>query len=133
MPLGILKTVGHGGPHRTEQKNGSLAGWRHSLLLRSDGTATTLREQKGTSLRDSAQSHVRIPVLPANRVYTDLAAGQFHGVFLRDDGVVVSCGRNDAGQCDLPQVGQFTQVAAGYRHTVALRRDGTAVAVGDNR
>ena len=104
------------------------------MLLRSDGTATTLREQKGTSLRDSAQSHVRIPVLPANRVYTDLAAGHSHGVFLRDDGVAVTCGRNDAGQCDIPQVGDLvTQVAAGYYHTVVLRRDGTAVAVGDNR
>ncbi|CAK0804897.1 unnamed protein product [Prorocentrum cordatum] len=64
-----------------------------------------------------------------------VAAGDSHTILLRSDGTAVSCGRNQAGQRDIPVLGdgmRYTQVSAGLLHTVLLRSDGTAVACGDN-
>ncbi|CAK0817988.1 unnamed protein product [Prorocentrum cordatum] len=64
-----------------------------------------------------------------------LAAGIYHTVLLRSDGIAAACGWNLAGQCDLPALPAgltYTQVAAGGCHAVLLRSDGTAAACGDN-
>ncbi|CAK0799045.1 unnamed protein product [Prorocentrum cordatum] len=103
------------------------AGERHTVLLRSDGTAVAC-----------GGNHVGqcdLPALPAGLTYMQVAAGQWHTVLLRSDGTAVACGGNHVGQCDLqalPAGLTYTQVAAGERHTVLLRSDGTAVDCGWN-
>ncbi|CAK0870814.1 unnamed protein product [Prorocentrum cordatum] len=104
------------------------AGARHTVLLRSDGTAVACgRSDEGQCV---------LPGLAAGRAYTQAAAGQDHTVLLRSDGRAVACGLHGEGQCDLPPLGAelaYAGVAAGARHTVLLRSDGTAVVCGRNR
>lgn len=62
-----------------------------------------------------------------------IAAGAFHSVALRDDGVVFAWGENDYGQTNVPPgLSNVVAIAAGNYHNVALRSDGTVVAWGDN-
>ncbi|CAK0799049.1 unnamed protein product [Prorocentrum cordatum] len=70
------------------------AGERHTVLLRSDGTAVDC------GWNDVGQCD--LPALPAGLTYTQVAAGVWHTVLLRSDGTAVACGVNDGGQCDLP-------------------------------
>ncbi len=63
------------------------------------------------------------------------AAGKEHTVLLQENGRVISCGRNDFGQCRIPLPSQgivYTQASAGDSHTALLRNDGQAVAFGKN-
>ena len=70
-------------------------------------------------------------------LYTQLSVGgsfACHTVLLRSDGCAVACGRNDAGQCNMPELEKgesYTQVSAGGFYTVLLRSNGTAVACGN--
>mmetsp|Transcript_32939 Transcript_32939/g.71036 ORF Transcript_32939/g.71036 Transcript_32939/m.71036 type:complete len:263 (-) Transcript_32939:16-804(-) len=64
-----------------------------------------------------------------------VSSGPGHTVLLRGDGNAVACGRNDFGQCTIPQLDDgisYTQVSARAMHTVLLRSDGRAVACGQN-
>ncbi|CAK0800355.1 unnamed protein product, partial [Prorocentrum cordatum] len=70
------------------------AGGRHTVLLRSDGTAV--------ACGDNDDGQCVLPALPAGLTYTQVAAGGRHAVLLRSDGTAVACGWNDDGQCDLP-------------------------------
>ncbi|CAK0907181.1 unnamed protein product, partial [Prorocentrum cordatum] len=99
------------------------AGGRHTVLLRSDGTAVAC------GYNDEGQCD--IPALVGDVTYTQVAAGGRHTVLLRSDGTAMACGYNDEGQCDIPALVRdvtYSQVAAGAGHTVLLRSDGTAVA-----
>eukprot|EP00435_Cladocopium_sp_Y103_P059634 s31_g21.t1 len=87
------------------------AGFRHTVLLRSDGNAVAC----GRNL----DGQCTIPPLDDGMSYTQVSAGLMHTVLLRSDGTAVACGHN-------------LQVSAGLRHTVLLRSDGTAVAGGEN-
>ena len=63
------------------------------------------------------------------------AAGIFHTLLLRSDGMSVAFGENVCGQCNIPILEKgvtYIQVAAGGYHTILLRSDGTCVACGDN-
>ena len=58
-----------------------------------------------------------------------------HTVLLRNDGTVVSGGRNEAGQRNIPPLEdgfRYIQASAGAAHTVLLRSDGHAVSCGRN-
>ena len=69
-------------------------------------------------------------VEPGTR-FTKLAAGGLHSLALKQDGTVVACGWNYAGQAIVP--GDLTNVmavAAGYQHSLALKSDGTVVGWG---
>ena len=69
--------------------------------------------------------------LSVSPTYTQVAAGEGHTVLLRSDVVVVACGRNDFGQCNIPALDRdltYTQVAARNWQTVLLRSNGTVVA-----
>ena len=58
-----------------------------------------------------------------------------HAVLLADDGTAHATGRNDVGQCNLPDLEEnvkVSEVAAGRMHSALLRSNGTAAACGSN-
>jgi hypothetical protein len=62
-----------------------------------------------------------------------IAAGSFHNLALRSDGIVVAWGTNYHGQCDVPtDLSGVVAIAAGDAHSLALKSDGTVVAWGEN-
>jgi hypothetical protein len=78
---------------------------------------------------------------------TDIAAGDYHSLAVREEGTVYSWGVNDHGQLGLgdhgddttrlvptevPGVNEVVAVAAGPRHSFVLCRDGTVMACGWN-
>lgn len=57
-----------------------------------------------------------------------IAAGEMHGLALREDGTVVAWGYNGSGQCTVPaNLRDVVAIAAGSSHSLALRADGTVV------
>jgi len=55
-----------------------------------------------------------------------VAAGYYHSVALRGNGLVVAWGSNGKGQTSVPgDLSEVVAIAAGGYHSVALRRDGT--------
>lgn len=96
-------------------------GEKHSVVLYSDGTVTTIGDdtygQRGTSgWRDIVQ----------------ISTFSNHTLGLRLDGTVVAAGANKEGQCDVLGWSDIVAVAAGSRHSVGVKRDGTVVATGSN-
>ncbi len=64
---------------------------------------------------------------------TSIAAGLFHAVALKSDGMVVAWGDNGDGQTTIPKgLTNVVAIAAGVTHTVALKSDGTVTAWGRN-
>ncbi|CAK0819108.1 unnamed protein product [Prorocentrum cordatum] len=72
----------------------AAAGSRHTVLLRSDGSAV--------ACGGNEDGQCDLPALTGALAYTQVAAGEWHTVLLRSDGSAVACGGNDDGQCDLP-------------------------------
>ena len=107
------------------------AGFAHTVLLRSDGSAV--------AIRSNGDGQCNIPTLDEGSTYTHIAAGGAHTLLLRSDGRAVAVGRNRDGQCDIPHLDEgmtYTQISAGcdhLDHPVLLRSDGSAVAIGRNR
>ena len=96
-------------------------GEKHSVILYSDGTVTTIGDdtygQRSTSgWRDIVQ----------------ISTFSNHTLGLKLDGTVVAAGANKEGQCDVSGWTDIIAVAAGSRHSVGVKRDGTVVAVGSN-
>lgn len=96
-------------------------GEKHSVILYSDGTVTTIGNdtyaQRSTSgWRDIIQ----------------ISTFSNHTLGLKEDGTVVAAGSNYQGQCDVSAWKDIICVAAGTQHSVGLKRDGTVVAVGAN-
>ncbi|CAK0814469.1 unnamed protein product [Prorocentrum cordatum] len=103
------------------------AGYLHTALLRSDGTAVASGANRA--------GQCNVPALDGGLSYTQVAAGREHTALLRSDGTAVAFGGNRSGQCNVPALDgglSYTQVAAGREHTALLRSDGTAVAFGLN-
>ena len=74
---------------------------------------------------------IRMPqnLLPVKAI----AAGADFSVALQTSGRVAAWGLDDAGQCQVPQVGvSIVQIAAGQRHVVARLEDGRVIAWGDS-
>ena len=96
-------------------------GEKHSVILYSDGTVTTIGDdtygQRSTSgWRDIVQ----------------ISTFSNHTLGLKLDGTVVATGANKEGQCDVSGWTDIIAVAAGSRHSVGVKRDGTVVAAGSN-
>ncbi|KFY86096.1 hypothetical protein V500_07865 [Pseudogymnoascus sp. VKM F-4518 (FW-2643)] len=87
--------------------------------------------ESGSSLFLGAEKwDVKPPPTADIRGWKDVGAGWGNIVVLKDDGEVVSWGRNDHGQCapaDLPVV---DKIAVGSEHTLALTREGDVLAWG---
>ncbi|MFJ8013799.1 hypothetical protein [Streptomyces sp. NPDC096339] len=127
----------------------------HSLALRADGTViawgNNTSGQLGDGTRAARATPVRVcapgEVPPCENFLTNItavAAGAFHSLALRADGLVFAWGENFAGQLGdgthnpsntpIPVGGldNITAIAAGALHSLALRTDGTAHAWGGN-
>lgn len=63
-----------------------------------------------------------------------IAAGQVHGVALKNDGTLGAWGDNRYGQATVPSgLNSVMAIGAGGYHSMAVRSDGSIVAWGDNR
>ena len=104
------------------KKSAVAASSRHTVLLRSDGSAI--------ACGDNFDRRCDIPALPEAFIYTKVAAGSRHTVLLRPDGSAIACGDNDSGQCNIPALPgalTYTKIAAGAAHKVLLRSDCSAI------
>ena len=103
------------------------AGGRHTVLLRSDGSAV--------ACGSNDEGQCIIPLLDEGLFYTQVSAGRQHTVLLRSDGQAVAFGCQVFGRCSIPPLDEgisYIQVSAGSSHTVLLRSDGRVVACGSN-
>jgi len=131
------------------------AGYFHSLVLCSDGTAAAWGSDGYGELGNISNTYSTSPVLVtqsgvlAGKTMVSVAAGTFHSLALCSDGTVSAWGWNANGQLgnnsltnsnvpvSVTQSGVLVgktvvSVAAGYDHSLALCSDGTVVAWGDN-
>ena len=119
-----------------------------SLALMRDGSVFAWGDQQNGTLGNgnNAASSTRIPTRALNlAAITRVAAGDAHGMALRNDGQVFIWGANGSGRLGLGQDGGafatpvalpglagITAIAAGERFSMALRADGTLFTWGDN-
>lgn len=62
-----------------------------------------------------------------------MAGGDYHSLAVRANGTVAAWGRNNYGQCTVPEPNEdFVAVAAGEEHSLGVKSDGTIVAWGRN-
>jgi alpha-tubulin suppressor-like RCC1 family protein len=121
-------------------------GQYHSIFLKSDGTVWTCGASSHGQLGIGSNNS---PISTAVQIsgltgITAVEAGEFHSVFLKNDGTVWTCGDNSYGQLgdgteterSTPvQVSGFsviTAIAAGTTHTLFTKNDNTAWGVGSN-
>ena len=124
------------------------AGGSHTLLLTSEGQVWACGNntygQLGLGFVSNSSTYTFTKASISN--VKAIAAGSYHSVVLRDDGIL-ACGQNsdyqlgDNIQCltpdgkfyqTLPTYSDYTAITAGGSHTVALRKDGTVWACGNN-
>ena len=85
---------------------------------------------------------VTVPEFISSGKFVQVAAGSYHSLALRDDGVLFSTGLNDRGQLGTGSQVSHTawkrvltdvkQISAGERHSLALLSDGAVYATGYN-
>ena len=121
-------------------------GYRHSLVLKSDGTVWAWGGNERGQLGNGTNtgSAALVPVTGLTGV-TAIATTDLHNLALKTDGTVWAWGNNDAGQLgngtntesNVPvQVNGLTAVmalVAGADHSIALKTDGTVWAWGGNQ
>lgn len=157
FPTGTIRdcttsTCGAGIVHATSAvsaaKSVESGGVFHSIAVLPDGTVTAWGFNGNGQLGGGepfgvvrAAPGTPIPALPHIR---DAAAGGFHNVVARRDGIVMTWGYNGFGQLGngtntdsgvpVPVAGltDVIAVAAGQHHTLALKADGTVFAWGYN-
>jgi alpha-tubulin suppressor-like RCC1 family protein len=123
------------------------AGYSHSLFLKSDGTiyacGYNLRGELGNGT--TTQSNYAILINNSNLTnIVQVSAGFYHSLFIKSNGTVLSCGRNDNGQLGdntitqrlspvlITSLTNIIQVSAGYLHSIFLKSDGTVLSCGLN-
>ena len=63
--------------------------------------------------------------------FKTIAVGSYHSMALKSDGTVVAWGRNNNGQCNVPDgLNNVVAIAAGDDQSMALKSDGTVVTWG---
>ncbi|CAK0830942.1 unnamed protein product, partial [Prorocentrum cordatum] len=111
------------GAHFTGVVDFLIAAWGDAIGILRDGILQIIHPQ-GEEICEWEVHRTIVQISTSN-----------HVVLLGDDGTAHALGRNDAGQCDLPDLEdnvKFTEVAAGWKHSVLMRSDGTAAACGSN-
>jgi alpha-tubulin suppressor-like RCC1 family protein len=126
------------------------AGANHSLFLRSDGKVFACGNNEFGQLGDGTTTNKSTPIaISTTNIGTTspiiaIAAGYSFSLFLRSDGKVFACGRNDKGQ--LGDVGGSTPnqitttissfnikaISAGWQHSLFLSSDGSVYSCGWN-
>lgn len=109
-----------------------------SAVNKTDAQDKDAAVQVGDSQRNVRRlGHARVKRMPENKVarqprYVAVAAGTFHTLLLRSDGVSLACGSyKSQGLIPQPPAGvKYIDVAANLEHTLLLRSDGQAIACG---
>jgi alpha-tubulin suppressor-like RCC1 family protein len=123
------------------------AGYNHSLFLKSDGTVWAVgSNQFGQLGEGGSQDMLTLPVQVLGLTgITVIAGGQWHSLFLKNDGTVWSVGSNSTGQLgdgtflgkstplQIPTLTGITAIAAGYNQSYFIKNDGTVWASGRNQ
>ena len=124
------------------------AGYHHSLALKNDGTVWAWGSNMQSQLGNPnfvGRHNTPVPVSNLTDVVA-VAAGPYHNLALKADGMVWAWGNNQSGQ--MGNAGQGSRyytpvkafyltdvvaVDAGYAHSMAVKGDGTVWTWGDNR
>jgi len=96
-----------------------VAGYAHTLGLKSDGTVVATGRSEEGQLNVSSWTNI-----------VAVAPGYYHTVGLKSDGTVVAVGDNTYGQSNVSSWTDIVAVSAGWWHTLGLKSDGTVVAAG---
>lgn len=114
-----------------------------NLSFNSTGTVTVVAMQVGDANWDAAPWVTNTFKVAASRpgqigsraadLRNSIAGGQYHSMALKPDGAVITWGRNNYGQNDVPSpnVG-FVALAGGNDHSLGLKPDGSIVGWGRN-
>jgi alpha-tubulin suppressor-like RCC1 family protein len=118
-----------------------VAGAKHSLILKTDGTLWATGANDSGQLGDGTTINRKTPVLIMSGV-AKMAAGASHTIILKTDKTVWSTGYNFYGQLGdgtttdrkvpVQIMAGVTNIAAGYMHSLILKSDGTLWATGNN-
>jgi alpha-tubulin suppressor-like RCC1 family protein len=123
------------------------AGNRHSLAVRTDGTAWAWGSNASGRLGDGTTTNRSSPVSVMGGFgdWCEISAGSSHSLAVRTDGTAWAWGSNTSGQLGDGSVtnrsspvsvvggfGDWCEVSAGLAHSLAVRTDGTAWAWGLN-
>ena len=123
------------------------AGWGHSLFLKNDSTVWACGDNSFGELGDGTGIGRTTPVQVTSlgTTVTAIAVGEYHSLFLKNDGTVWACGDNFFGELgDGTNTGKntpvqvsslantVTAVAAGGVQSLFLKNDSTVWACGDN-
>ena len=119
----------------------AVAGWSHSLYLKTDGTLWATGGNSSGQLGDGTTVQRNSPVQVASGV-SAVATGAFHSLYLKTDGTLWAMGRNTEGQLGDGSTTQrnspvqvatgVSAVAAGGYHSLYLKTDGSLWAMGRN-
>ncbi len=122
-----------------------VAGYNHSLVLKSNGTLWAWGNNGYGQLGDGTTGDKSLPVqIGAGSTWVSVAAGTSHTLALKSDGTLWAWGYNNSGQLGdgttlsksspvrIGADNTWVSVAAGFYHTVALKSDGTLWAWGYN-
>ncbi len=129
-PIAGATTLSYAIPAVTAETAGAYT----LIVTRADNTVvwrTTFVQRRLGATRVAAwgkddYGQARPPVAVGNALA--LAAGDSHGLALREDGTVIAWGYNGSGQCTVPaNLRDVVAIAAGSSHSLALRADGTVV------
>jgi len=121
-------------------------GQHHSLFLKNDGTVWASGSNGFGAFGDGTTSLISTNPVRANGLtgITDISAGYYYSLYLKNDSTVWACGTNDYGQLGIGsntstnapiQVSGLTKViaiSAGYRFSLFLKSDSTVWACGQN-